>query len=192
MIRKVNIKEIKPNDSNPRYITESDFKRLIKSIKDFPEMLEVKPLIVNKNMVVIGGNQRLEALKSLGHFEVQVQQVNWSVEKQKEFTIKDNTHYGSWDYDALGNNWQYDELQQWGLNVWNPDEDYFDVDDEDEKEIKPSATDDDHSNFEIVLEYENKKKLIKVLNEVKDKYNLEKQEEALMLIINKFQEHDRK
>lgn len=192
MIRRVNIKEIKPNDHNPRFITESEFKKLIKSIKEFPEMLEVKPLIVNKDMVVIGGNQRLEALKSLGHFEIPVQKVDWDEKKQREFTIKDNTHYGSWDYDALGNSWQSDDLVDWGLNVWNPDDDYFDIDDDEEPEVKPRATDDEHSSFEIVLEYENKKRLLKVLNEVKDKYNLEKQEEALMLIINKFQEHDRK
>lgn len=192
MIRRVNIKEIKPNEHNPRFITESEFKKLIKSIKEFPEMLEVKPLIVNKDMVVIGGNQRLEALKSLGHFEIPVQKVDWDEKKQREFTIKDNTHYGSWDYDALGNSWQSDDLVDWGLNVWNPDDDYFDIDDDEEPEVKPRATDDEHSSFEIVLEYENKKKLLKVLNGVKDKYNLEKQEEALMLIINKFQEHDRK
>lgn len=192
MIRRVNIKEIKPNDSNPRFITESEFKKLIKSIKEFPEMLEVKPLIVNKNMVVIGGNQRLEALKSLGYFEIPIQQVDWDEKKQREFTIKDNTHYGSWDYDALGNSWQSDDLVDWGLNVWNPDDDYFDIDDEEEPEVKPRATDDEHSSFEIVLEYENKKKLLRVLNGVKDKYNLEKQEEALMLIVNKFQEYDRK
>lgn len=155
-------------------------------------MLEVKPLIVNKNMVVIGGNQRLEALKSLGYFEIPIQQVDWDEKKQREFTIKDNTHYGSWDYDALGNSWQSDDLVDWGLNVWNPDDDYFDIDDEEEPEVKPRATDDEHSSFEIVLEYENKKKLLRVLNGVKDKYNLEKQEEALMLIVNKFQEYDRK
>ena len=189
--KRVNIEDIKPNEANPRFITESEFKKLTESIKNFPEMLEVKPLIVNKNMVVIGGNQRLEALKALGHHTVRVQEVNWSEEKQREFTIKDNTHYGSWDYDILGNHWQSEELQQWGLNVWNPDDDYFDVDDE-EEDKKPTATDDEHSSFEIVLEYANKKKLLKVLNEVKDKYNLEKQEEALMLIINKFKEHDRK
>ena len=189
----VNISEIKPNKENPRYISDSNFKKLVKSLKDFPEMLEVRPLVVDENMVVLGGNMRLKALKSSGMFEVPVYQVaGWSVEKKNEFIIKDNVSFGEWDYDLLGNQWTPSKLLEWGVSVWNPDVDYYDVEDAEDENKKPSSSSDEHSNFELVLEYDNKKKLLSVLSDVKKKYNLEKQEDALMLIINKYIEHEGK
>jgi len=84
MIKRVNIQKIKPNDENPRFITDAKFKKLIKSIKEFPEMLETRPLVVDENFVVLGGNMRLKALKSAGVFEVPILQVKgWTNEKKK-------------------------------------------------------------------------------------------------------------
>jgi len=190
MRKTLNISEIKPNDNNPRFITDAKFKKLVKSIKEFPQMLEMRPLVVDEDNVVLGGNMRLEALKAAGVFEVTVHQaMGLTDEQKKEFIIKDNLPYGEWDWDSLSSGWDETLLNDWGFNVWKPsDEDYFDVDEEQEDK-KPSLQDDDHSAFELVLEYENKKKLLKVLNDVKKQYDFERQEQALMLIINKYLEH---
>lgn len=118
MIKKVNISEIKPNTENPRFISDSNFKKLVKSIKDFPEMLELRPLVVDEDMVVLGGNMRLKALKSSGIFEVTVKQVKGLTEEQKqEFVVKDNVGFGEWDWDLLANGWNVDKLSEWALDV---------------------------------------------------------------------------
>lgn len=118
MTKKVNIAEIKPNEENPRYITDAKFKKLVKSIKEFPEMLETRPLVVDENMVVLGGNMRLKALKSAGVFEVPVHQVKgWTEEQKKEFIIKDNLGYGEWDWDMVANGWDIQTLNDWGLDI---------------------------------------------------------------------------
>lgn len=118
MIKRVNIQSIKSNDENPRFITDAKFKKLVKSIKEFPEMLEARPLVVDENMVVLGGNMRLKALKSAGVFEVPVKQVGgWSDEQKKEFIIKDNLGYGEWDWDMVANGWDEQKLKEWGMDL---------------------------------------------------------------------------
>jgi len=118
MHKKVNIASIKPNDENPRFITDAKFKKLIKSIKSFPEMLEARPLVVDENMMVLGGNMRLKALKSAGIFEVPVYQVfGWSEEKKKEFIIKDNLNYGNWDWDIIANQYDQHQCVEWGMDI---------------------------------------------------------------------------
>ena len=140
MIKKVNIQKIKPNDENPRFIISSKFKKLIKSIKEFPEMLEVRPLIVDENFVVLGGNMRLKALKSAGVFEVPIYQVKgWTDEQKKEFIIKDNLGYGEWDWDIVANEWDTQKLKDWGMdlpefpNSVNDNENQDEVDEKDKK-----------------------------------------------------------
>jgi DNA modification methylase len=118
MNKKVNIVSIKPNDENPRFITDSKFKKLIKSIKSFPEMLEARPLVVDENMMVLGGNMRLKALKSAGIFEVPINQVlGWTEEQKKEFIVKDNVGFGEWDWDILANQYDQEELVEWGMDL---------------------------------------------------------------------------
>ena len=115
---KVNISEIKENPENPRYIKDSKFKKLVKSIKEFPEMLEKRPIIVDENMVVLGGNMRLRACKSAGLFEVWIDKaIGWSEEQKREFIVKDNVGFGEWDWDILANDWDADDLQNWGLEL---------------------------------------------------------------------------
>ena len=117
--KKVQIETVKLDPSNPRSITKEKFEELKKSIKDFPEMEVVKPLIIADDFV-IGGNMRLLAYKDLGYREVHVIDVTaWSQAKRDEFMIKDNTHFGTWDYDALANEWDNLPLTEWGVAVWD-------------------------------------------------------------------------
>ena len=131
--KKVRIEAVKLDPSNPRSITKEKFEELKKSIKDFPEMEVVKPLIIADDFV-IGGNMRLLAYKDLGYREVHVIDVTaWSQAKRDEFMIKDNTHFGSWDYDALANEWDNLPLTEWGVAVWDTEvEDVKGLTDEDE------------------------------------------------------------
>ena len=121
MIKKVKITEVISNPNNPRLIKDDKFKKLVKSIQDFPDMLNVRPIVVNTDMVVLGGNMRLKAIKEAGHTEVAVEIVDWTEEKQKEFIVKDNVGYGEWDWDDLANNWDAQELTDWGLDIPNFD-----------------------------------------------------------------------
>ena len=111
------IRRIRPNADNPRYIKEDKFKKLVKSLRDFPEMANVRPIVVNKDMVVLGGNMRLKAMIEAGWQEVPVKIVDWSEEKQREFIVKDNVGFGEWDWDELANTWDAEELNDWGLDT---------------------------------------------------------------------------
>lgn len=117
-MHKIHISEIKPNEHNPRDITEEKFAKLVKSIQDFPQMLEIRPLVIDENNIVLGGNMRLRALQKAGVTEVPIEQVtDWTEEQKKEFIIKDNIGYGEWDWELLGNEWDKDELEEWGLEL---------------------------------------------------------------------------
>ncbi|MGI9555398.1 MAG: DNA modification methylase [Cyanophyceae cyanobacterium] len=119
--QKVQIETIKLDPSNPRSITKEAFESLKQSITDFPEMQSVKPLVVADGYA-LAGNMRLLAYKDLGYRELHVLDVSeWSQAKRDEFMIKDNTHYGTWDYDALANEWDNLPLTDWGLDVWEPE-----------------------------------------------------------------------
>lgn len=117
MIKEINIKEIKPNPNNPRVLKDDKFKKLVQSLKDFPEMANVRPIVVNTEMIVLGGNMRLRAMQEAGWKKAPVQIVDWSVEKQNEFIIKDNVGFGEWDWDAIANEWNNEELINWGLDL---------------------------------------------------------------------------
>lgn len=111
------VSDIKPNPQNPRTIKDDDFKKLVQSIKDFPEMLDARPIVINKDNVILGGNMRFKAMVEAGWKEVPVKVVDWSEEKQREFVIKDNVSGGIWDWDALANEWDATELEEWGLDI---------------------------------------------------------------------------
>jgi hypothetical protein len=116
-VKVVKISEVKSNPNNPRVIKDGKFAKLVKSIEEFPEMSKVRPIVVNTDMVVLGGNMRLKAMKEAGWTEVPIQIVDWSEEKQKEFVIKDNVGFGEWDWDILANDWDNTELEEWGLDT---------------------------------------------------------------------------
>lgn len=117
--KKLKISEIKLNPNNPRFITDDKFKNLVKSIKDFPQMLDIRPIVVNNDMVILGGNMRFKACIEAGLKEIPVIIANnLTEEQQKEFLIKDNVSGGVWDFDILANEWDADLLNEWGLDVW--------------------------------------------------------------------------
>lgn len=119
----VKIKDIKPNLKNPRVLKDEKFEKLKRSISEFPEMLELRPIVVDADMMVLGGNMRLRALQDLGVQEVPVLIASeLTEEQQRQFIIKDNVGFGEWDWDILGNEWDSQELEDWGLDVWQPDE----------------------------------------------------------------------
>jgi hypothetical protein len=148
MIKKVKITEVIANPNNPRLIKDEKFKKLVKSIQDFPDMLNVRPIVVNKDMVVLGGNMRLKAIKEAGHTEVAVEIVDWTEDQEKQFIIKDNVGYGEWDWEDLANNWDTEELIEWGLDI----PDITKVDKLDEGDIIISNELDQQSNY-IVLKF---------------------------------------
>lgn len=113
----MDIKLIKENPKNPRSIKKDKFDKLVNSIKSFPEMLQIRPLVINQDNVVLGGNMRLKALKKAGITDVPVTIVDWDIDKQSEFIIKDNLSYGDWDTDAIANEWDLIELENWGFDL---------------------------------------------------------------------------
>ena len=128
------IYKLKKHPDNPRVIKDVKYSKLVKSIKEFPEMLEKRPLVVTKDLIVLGGNMRLRAAKDAGLKEIWIDETDWSEEKQREFIIKDNSGFGEWDFDALANDWDVNDLNDWGLDL----PPMFD-------EPEPEATEDDYT-----------------------------------------------
>jgi hypothetical protein len=117
-IQKVKLTTVKPNPENPRVIKDDKFRKLVKSIQDFPQMLEIRPIVVNEDMVVLGGNMRLRAASEAGLKEVHIIQASeLTPQQQREFIIKDNVGFGEWDWETLANDWEEAELMEWGLDI---------------------------------------------------------------------------
>ena len=118
----VKITDVKPNPKNPRIIKDGKFQKLVKSIQEFPDMLNKRPLIVftdvDNKYIVLGGNMRLKALNELKFKEIPIIVADeWTEEQKAEFLIKDNVGFGEWDWDSLANEWNTDELTDWGLDL---------------------------------------------------------------------------
>ena len=112
------ISKVRSNPNNPRIIKDDKFENLVKSIKEFPKMLEIRPIVVNDEMIVLGGNMRLKACQEAGIKEIPIIKVSdLTEEQQKEFIIKDNVGFGEWDWNDLANNWDSDKLTEWGLDI---------------------------------------------------------------------------
>jgi ParB-like chromosome segregation protein Spo0J len=118
MIRKhIPIDSLLIREDNPRLLKKAKFKKLKKSIESFPEMMIVRPIVINEKHEILAGTMRYLAVQELGWEEVFVIQVNWSEEEQKEFMIKDNTHAGDWDTDKLFNLFDVPDLMDWSVPV---------------------------------------------------------------------------
>ena len=114
----IQVEKLKLNDGNPRYIKEDNFIKLVNSIKEFPRMLEYRPVIVNEDFLVLAGNMRLRAAKEIGLKEIPVLIADKLTEKeQRELIIKDNVGYGDWDWNMLANEWDKEELISWGIDI---------------------------------------------------------------------------
>jgi DNA modification methylase len=135
----VNIQEIKNNENNPRIIKDYKFKQLVKSIKEFPEMLKLRPIVVNSEMIVLGGNMRLKACKEAGLKEVWILKADeLTEEQQREFIVKDNVGFGEWDWDVLANEWDNQQLEDWGLDLLPfEEEDVLEAEEDDFNEAPP-------------------------------------------------------
>lgn len=133
---KLKINELKPNQDNPRIIKDFKFKKLVQSIKDFPEMLELRPIVVDEDMTILGGNMRYRACIEAGVKEIPVKVAKGLTEDQKkEFIVKDNLSFGDWDWDMLGNSFDFEMLDDWALELpsgmFKEDIDYSILDEED-------------------------------------------------------------
>lgn len=119
MKQQVKISKVKGNPNNPRIIKNDKFKKLVKSIQEFPEMLKLRPIVVDEDFMVLGGNMRLKASKDAGLKEVWIEIAEGLTEEQKkEFIVKDNVGFGEWEWDMLANEWDSVQLAEWGLDVW--------------------------------------------------------------------------
>ena len=118
MINKIKITELKENPNNPRTISKDKFNKLKQSIKNFPKMLKLRPIVVDENNIVLGGNMRLKALQALGIKETwYIKETDLKDNEKQQFIIKDNVSFGDWDWDILANEWDDKGLIDWGVNV---------------------------------------------------------------------------
>jgi hypothetical protein len=189
------LNKLKANKNNPRRISEHKLEQLKKSIYSFEKMLEARPIIVNKDFKILGGNMRYTALLDLGYDTIPdhwVKVVEFTKEEEREFIIKDNLGYGEWDWDMLHIEWKAEELQEWGMEINNWQNELLEVGEYEDKNLynEPSVTDDEYSKFEIIMLHDNKKKFLNILNYIQEKYYIEKQEDAIMKLINKYQENE--
>lgn len=126
----ISINKVKINPNNPRIIKDDNFKKLVRSVIDFPEMLKLRPIVVNEEMIILGGNMRYRACVEAGLTEVPVIIAKGlTPDQQNEFLIKDNVSGGDWDWDLIANNWDQLQVEEWGLNIpifLNSDEDDID------------------------------------------------------------------
>jgi len=139
------INDIKPNPNNPRIIKDNKFKLLVKSIQEFPQMLELRPIVIDENNVVLGGNMRLKACIEAGLTDVPVKVASLTEQQKNEFIIKDNVGFGEWDWDDLANNWNVEELTDWGLDIPNFEPEILEAEEDD------FAVPDGGSETDIVL-----------------------------------------
>ena len=131
------IHAIQKNPENPRTITGEKFKKLVKSIQEFPEMLQARPIVVDPSYTILGGNMRYRACIEAGLQEVPVYVATWEESKNPRFIIQDNASYGEWDYDALANDWDATDLNEWGLDLWQEEKEVEGLTDPDEVPLPP-------------------------------------------------------
>ena len=173
MIKRMPVADLRENPNNPRTIKDDKFRKLVQSVKEFPEMLEARPIVCTADGVVLGGNMRLKALRQAGIKDVPVYVVKWAENKQSEFLIKDNVGFGEWDWDILANEWETELLDEWGINV-----PLWDLNEPDDQ--KKDSTEYDFENFDnsgfttikIVLEDDKAKELIDRIDLMKGEKNL--------------------
>jgi hypothetical protein len=188
-MKRVPISKVLPNQSNPRVIKNDKFKKLVKSIEDFPQMLDIRPIVVDSNMVVLGGNMRLKACIAAGLKEVPIIVADQLTEEQKkEFIIKDNSSFGEWDWDILANEWEISDLFDWGIDI---PASYFDDDKEPEfdKDLLDEALDSyiNSKVKQITLYFDNQQYeyVLGKLDEIALAQELESNTDVIMFLLEK-------
>lgn len=162
MVETVSIDAVIPNADNPRILKDDKFKKLVKSIKDFPEMLQIRPIVVNADNIVLGGNMRLEACKKVGLKEVTILKAeHLTEEQQKEFIIKDNVGFGEWDWDIIANEWNTEQVEDWGLDI-----PVFDLNEESEHEDLSDLIDEE---FKVEIETTSEREQEQIYNELTER-----------------------
>lgn len=163
-IEKVKISQLKINPNNPRKISDDQFTKLKKSIQEFPEMLEIRPIVVNDEMVVLGGNMRLLACTELKIKEVFIIKASTlTEEQQKRFIVSDNVEYGLWDKEKFDEDyWNKDEAEAWGAQVNRKEL-------EDDKGNKPGASDEPAKRFKFTISPDQEETILDVLEEIKER-----------------------
>ena len=183
----VKITKVRPNENNPRFIKDYKFKKLVTSIKEFPEMLKLRPIVVNSDMVVLGGNMRLKACKEAGLKEVWILKAEELTEaQQREFIVKDNVGFGEWDWDLLANEWDSVQLEDWGMEVWQGGEDVSNTNDYSNLDVDSKLDkflDAKIKNLTIPFESQEFDEVILKLEVYLEKYNLIDYKEMVYKII---------
>lgn len=172
-------------------------------------MMEMRPIVLDDDNVILGGNMRFKACTDLKWSDIpyiRFTKKDWETNEKdlkkedrksyedrcREFVIKDNSGFGEWDWDLLANSWDSTELNFWGVDVWKNIDDMFDtleVEEENEEKL-PTAYDDDYSKFDLIMLHENRGKLISTLNDIKEQNNFETLEQALMHLIDNYNERE--
>ena len=168
-IQIVHTSKIQPNPNNPRLIKNVRFKKLVQSVKDLPSMLHLRPIIVDENYNILGGNMRYKACVEAGILEVPIIVASdLSQEEQQAFIIKDNVGYGDWDFDILANEYDTIDLAEWGVDIWQNLDDYASYDD-----IELNIEDTNNTTKKISIEFsiDEYDKVIAKLDALKDKYS---------------------
>jgi len=194
----VNIKQVKANPNNPRIIKDVKFKKLVKSIQEFPDMLNKRPLIVFTDVdgkyCVLGGNMRLKALNELKYTKIPVIVADeWNEEQKAEFLIKDNVGFGEWDWDILANEWDAEKLDDWAIDVWqltmNNDfdgaedivtnnGDYDHIDDQSIHYLN-----NDMKKFEVYIKKDEYETVVSKINHIKKTQNCKTNSDAIVWLI---------
>ena len=185
-----NVNSLIAAEYNPRELTQHQHQSLVDSIKRFGL---VDPLIVNthkdRKNVLVGGHQRLKIIKELGYESVTCVEVDLSPDKEKELNVRLNRNTGQWDWDALSNYFDVEDLTEWGFT----DDVLFETNNiiEEDEFRDPRTSDDDYSTFELIMLHNNKLELLRILNEIKSEKMIEKQEDALMELISTYKKERR-
>lgn len=147
MKKQIKSYKIQGNPNNPRIIKNDKYRKLVQSIKDFPEMLKLRPIVVDENMMILGGNMRWKASRDAGLKDVWIEIAEGLTdEKKEEFIVKDNVNFGEWDWDNLANEWDNKKLNEWGMDVW--------MNEDDVKEIKNPVNSESENPLAVEIDTE--------------------------------------
>jgi len=191
---KLKINKLQSNISNPRLIKQNKFEKLVKSIKEFPQMLELRPIVIDENNVILGGNMRYKACVEAGLKEVPVKIAKGLTEEQKqEFIVKDNVGFGEWDWDILGNEWDNVKLGEWGMDLWNPDKDneWNGSDNLKDTDMLDGYLNKETGVLKISYLQDDFKTVVNQLNEITEKENFQDFSQTLNYLIKFYNEHKR-